>query len=447
MSYQQAFDYICRMIEESYPTSDARQELIDTVFYTANHKPQVNFGGNNAVSVRRMIREILKYGEIAARGWAIALIGAELKRVRGVNHHEEIDKAIDILCVPHPEYTEPDQTLLHRPTLPVRVTSNNRSVSPSHIFVRDLIDRGVQTIPYMATADRESTAKDAFNIFAHAKTTCLAVVDKDGQFVGWVSHGDIIELTPPFLTSEDVDGPLSDDYINMREALTESRFAQPISRLMYTLNSERRSLEFLLEGDTLLVALRKFLNPIGLNAHVYLRKIPVLSSNYRMVSGVLGYWMIVSRLAAKGIIPNVSVGYHMLTINRVNRIVDTMSLDDVLFKAHMYGWAHIAITNAQGEFVGMTSIEKLKRMADADIRIMNNRPVSKIMRRAERCTVISPRDPISQWLHIFKDDDIGALPVVEDGHLVGILSYVHVLSAFHASLNSTNKFPSPPPAR
>lgn len=57
-----------------------------------------------------------------------------------------------------------------------------------------------------------------------------------------------------------------------------------------------------------------------------------------------------------------------------------------------------------------------------------DRPISRLMTR--NVTTVSPEDPVVKAAKLFASKKIGALPVIEDGKLVGIISYVDLLSRF-----------------
>jgi CBS-domain-containing membrane protein len=291
------------------------------------------------------------------------------------------------------------------------------------------MSRRVLTIPV------DKTIQDAGNYMFGSGTTYLAVVDKQNQFVGWLSQGDIIEKLPPFLTPHQLGRDLTPEEQAQFNSLLKQRSDTPVTDIMYSLASVRRQLVFFETETPIEKVIGRFITPINIGQiqSAFLRKLPVLSPDHRRIEGVLGYWMVVSKLIAAQLMPRTLVGDCMLSIQHPNYmpILDTESIDSVNWKARQQGWSYIVIVNAEGKLAGMTSIEQIRRAIDFDLPVMRDRPILNLMRPANECTVIRVADPLEKWLRIFADDDIGALPVVNaGGKLEGLLNYVSVLRAY-----------------
>jgi len=291
------------------------------------------------------------------------------------------------------------------------------------------MSRRVLTIPV------DKTIQDAGNYMFGSGTTYLAVVDKQNQFVGWLSQGDIIERLPPFLTPHQLGRDLTPEEQAQFNSLLKQRSDTPVTDIMYSLASVRRQLVFFETETPIEKVIGRFITPINIGQiqSAFLRKLPVLSPDHHRIEGVLGYWMVVSRLIAAQLAPKILVRDCMLSIQHPNYvpIFDTELIDTVNWKARQQGWSYIVIVSAEGKLAGMTSIEQIRRAIDFDLPVMRDRPILNLMRPANECTVIRVADPLEKWLRIFADDDIGALPVVgADGKLEGLLNYVSVLRAY-----------------
>lgn len=288
--------------------------------------------------------------------------------------------------------------------------------------------------PKVFTIPVESTVQDAATYLTVSRATCLAAV-KDDQFEGWLSEGDIIEYFPPIFYESELGRSLTrEEQIQLKE-LRDERSKTPISEFLYRVGSVKRRLVYLFKEMSLKLAFQYFLSPasVGNMQHPYLRKIPVLSKDRKRVEGILGYWMIISKFLTANIRPNILVRDCMLSVSdpKYSPILDTEKISAVSLAARQQGWSHIVMVDSSGKFTGMTSIDKIKRVLDPDLHLMDSYPISSIMRPADECTRISADDALEKWLRIFADDDIGALPVVgADGKLEGLLNYVSVLRSY-----------------
>ena len=126
--------------------------------------------------------------------------------------------------------------------------------------------------------------------------------------------------------------------------------------------------------------------------------------------------------------------------------VETLSPDDSLETAVMlerrFRIRHIPIVES-GELVGMVTDHDLKRALPSPVtgsdqqtfeRVVQTTRLRQIMTRSP--TTISPAAPLRDAVQILCEKKFGALPVVEQGRLVGIITGVDMLRAFLAVLDN-----------
>jgi CBS domain-containing protein len=120
--------------------------------------------------------------------------------------------------------------------------------------------------------------------------------------------------------------------------------------------------------------------------------------------------------------------------------VETLAPDDSLETAVMlerrFRIRHIPIVE-NGELVGMVTDRDLKRALPSPVtgsdqetfeRVVQTTLLRQIMTRSP--TTISPAAPLREAVQIMCDKKFGAIPVVEKGKLVGIITEVDMLRAF-----------------
>ena len=127
--------------------------------------------------------------------------------------------------------------------------------------------------------------------------------------------------------------------------------------------------------------------------------------------------------------------------------VETLAPDDSLETAVMlerrFRIRHIPILE-NGQLVGMVTDRDLKRALPSPVsgtdqqtfeRVVQTTRVGQIMTRSP--LTISPAAPLRDAVQILCEKKFGAIPVVENGKLVGIITGVDVLRAFLAFLDRT----------
>ena len=125
--------------------------------------------------------------------------------------------------------------------------------------------------------------------------------------------------------------------------------------------------------------------------------------------------------------------------------VETLTPDDSLETAVMLERRlrirHIPIVE-RGELVGMVTDHDLKRALPSPVtgsdqqtfeRVVQTTKLGQIMTRSPM--TISPAAPLRDAVQILYEKKFGALPVVEKGKLVGIITAVDMLRAFLAFLD------------
>lgn len=439
--YANAFDYLRDLIANDCPTEPDRRILWMDVFRPLT-PPPIDLSGDARAAATRMLQAAIQFGQIPENGEAILVLCQQLQRRHGVNYQGPIAEAGQALLQTNDDtlhFGGQGAALHHRgvqphiPDPPRRPQVNLDGLRTA----ADMMSRRVLTI----TADK--TIQDAGSYMFGSGTTYLAVVGGQNRFMGWISQGDVIEKLPPFLSPHLLGRELTPEEQAQFNSLLKERSDTPITEIMYSIGSERRRLIFFAADTPLDKVVERFITPVTLGGqahYAFLRKLPVLSVDHNHVEGVLGYWMVVSKLIAARLIPNVLVGDCMLSANDPSyvRILDSDTITKVSWQARQHGWSYIAITDRDGKLAGMTSIEQIKRAIDHDLAVMRERPIRDVMRPASECTLIRAADPLEKWLRIFADDDIGALPVVNgEGKLEGLLNYVSVLRAYRDYLFRT----------
>jgi acetoin utilization protein AcuB len=127
--------------------------------------------------------------------------------------------------------------------------------------------------------------------------------------------------------------------------------------------------------------------------------------------------------------------------------VETLAPDDSLETAVMlerrFRIRHIPIVE-NGELVGMVTDRDLKRALPSPVtgsdqqtfeRVVQTTLLRQIMTRSPM--TIGPGAPLREAVQIMCDKKFGAIPVVEKGKLVGIITGVDMLRAFLALLDKS----------
>ena len=126
----------------------------------------------------------------------------------------------------------------------------------------------------------------------------------------------------------------------------------------------------------------------------------------------------------------------------VHTLTEEDSLREAINLTRKHHIRHIPIVGNDQTLLGIVSDRDIKRFTPSilnqtDIegleRALEETPLTRIMTRDP--LTITPSAHIREAVAIFCDNKIGALPVVVDQKLVGILSEVDMLRAFHQALS------------
>jgi acetoin utilization protein AcuB len=124
----------------------------------------------------------------------------------------------------------------------------------------------------------------------------------------------------------------------------------------------------------------------------------------------------------------------------VTALTADQSLFDVIEMFRTRRIRHAPVMD-EGRLIGVVTDRDVKRATpslhsgvgrDEYERVLNTTLVSQIMTR-EPLTV-TPQTPVKEALKILIDEKIGALPVLNGGDLVGIVTEIDMLRAFYATL-------------
>ncbi len=265
------------------------------------------------------------------------------------------------------------------------------------------------------------------------RITYLIVNNHHNALEGWVSKADLVSYLPSPLYADS--GMTTAQYTQR----FQKRSAESVRDHMHHRGND---LEWLAPEMALKNALdRYFLKTFNRGARRFrIRQFPVLDNTFVAV-GVLGYWMIINQFIAMDCLPDVTVGSIMLPSDDRDNFIEVrpdVTLGNAEELARINGWSHIVISDEQSNLVGMTTIEKIRRILDPDMPMLSNLPVLTEMRPHQRCRALHENDPLTDVIALFANDDIGALPVVERGglRLRGLLTYVEVLRALRKLLGT-----------
>jgi len=129
---------------------------------------------------------------------------------------------------------------------------------------------------------------------------------------------------------------------------------------------------------------------------------------------------------------------------KVSSLQDDARLLDAALMIRHSGKRHVPILSAEGKVVGIISDRDVSRLAPSMLsrmsqeeynEIFENTPITRGM--TKNPITISPEAPIDQAVSILHSKKIGALLVVEDEKLVGILTISDMLGLLHELLSQS----------
>ena len=129
----------------------------------------------------------------------------------------------------------------------------------------------------------------------------------------------------------------------------------------------------------------------------------------------------------------------------MNRSVATLSpgqtLGEVLTLLRTHRIRHLPVIDASSRLVGIVSDRDVKRATpsllsgvdrEAYERVLEETTVSQFMTRDPTC--VAPETSLKAVVKILVESKVGALPVVDDGHLVGIATDIDLLQYLYDTL-------------
>ncbi len=121
----------------------------------------------------------------------------------------------------------------------------------------------------------------------------------------------------------------------------------------------------------------------------------------------------------------------------VKTLTEESSLRDAINLSRKHNIRHIPIVRDQVVLVGIVSDRDIKRFAPSILteksaeeheRVLEGTTLGRIMTRDP--STVAPATELHEAVGMLCEKKVGALPVVEDGKLVGILSETDMLRAF-----------------
>jgi len=124
-----------------------------------------------------------------------------------------------------------------------------------------------------------------------------------------------------------------------------------------------------------------------------------------------------------------------------------MNLPEARALLNDYLFRHLPVVNEQGELVGMLTDRDLRSaypssvLSDSESRLVYEKvektEVAEIM--STDCVSLTPDSTLDDALYLFDRDQMGALPVLEDGQVVGIFSIRDLTAAYKTSFGVGEK--------
>ncbi len=128
-------------------------------------------------------------------------------------------------------------------------------------------------------------------------------------------------------------------------------------------------------------------------------------------------------------------------------ISPAMNLPEARALLNDYQFRHLPVVNEQGGLVGMLTDRDLRSaypssvLTDSESRLVYERvektEVAEIM--STDCVSLTPDSTLDDALYLFERDQLGALPVLENGQVVGIFSIRDLTAAYKTSFGVGEK--------
>lgn len=108
----------------------------------------------------------------------------------------------------------------------------------------------------------------------------------------------------------------------------------------------------------------------------------------------------------------------LLMRNNVEAVSPDLSVSSLVYK-YIIGTGESAFPVVEGDrIIGLVALEDVRKVSRDD---WDSTPVRDIMTRAEQLAVVSPQEKVSEALNQLEQRDVRQVPVVQDGHLLGLL--------------------------
>ena len=129
--------------------------------------------------------------------------------------------------------------------------------------------------------------------------------------------------------------------------------------------------------------------------------------------------------------------------SRVETITESGSAELALKRMHARRLRHLVVVRGR-EVVGIVSDRDIAGLLVGNLRI--DRTIDQVMSRG--VTVVSPESPVEAAAQMMRRRKVGALPVVKDGVLVGIVTVSDILDLLvRAAARSSDKAAASPKKR
>ncbi|HXE90612.1 MAG TPA: CBS domain-containing protein [Terriglobales bacterium] len=134
---------------------------------------------------------------------------------------------------------------------------------------------------------------------------------------------------------------------------------------------------------------------------------------------------------------------------KVTTLPEDSRLLDAALIIRRSGKRHVPIVNSEGTVVGMVSDRDVARVAPSMLsrmtpeeynQVFESTPINMVM--STNVITVSPSDEVSVAASLLYTKKIGALPVVEDGKLVGIVTGTDMLALLNELLGKTAASPA-----
>ncbi len=248
------------------------------------------------------------------------------------------------------------------------------------------------------TVEQHESIDHAAGVFHFWDFRHLPVVDARDHVVGMITPADLLEAAR-------TGGDLDDEPITtvMSAPVTTAREDEPLDAVI----------ERMLEADV--------------------HALPVLGDGDRLV-GIVTDQDLLSAITGKARTPEAP---HQIVVDEVmTRDPATVEPDDTLGDAAELilqgGFRHVPVVDGAGRLLGLLSERDLRTKLGADVSDFPDAALDALSEAVSESMTPDPitveiGTPLSEVVEAFAAERVGAIPVVDDEKLVGIISYLDVL--------------------